>query len=145
MELILKKVEDIDMHGALVAAMGLWIRSEDYATRTLENFELYASTPIFQGNAVVAIDERDRALGIATYAFFDDYRVSKYLRKMDLTPEDWNSGSHFWLIDVIAPGVGSEMALALRKSLKGIDVSWWRRKKDVVGTRSAKVLENAHG
>jgi cytolysin-activating lysine-acyltransferase len=88
----------------------LAMRSPRHAHLPLSQLRGAFEPPLILGQIrVFRFDEVPR--GLFTWAWFSPDAERRYVTGQALTPEDWRSGEHLWLIDLIAPyrGLTSSM------------------------------------
>ena len=126
---------EMEQRDAVAIATILSVAADEMAERELWEFDSWILTPIQQNQAFFGFDG-DFPVAFATWGFFSEQTVRKYLGECVLDFEDWCDGNSFWLVDCVAPfGHGFKFARALQKQYvpRNVQTNWWRTGADRLG------------
>lgn len=83
-------------------ALFLAMRSQRHQSMTTAELRTYLEPPILMGNfRVIRVSDIPRAM--FTWAHLGAEAERRLLTGEPLQPNDWNSGPHRWIIDILAP------------------------------------------
>ena len=83
----------------------LSLRNPRYLRMSVSNLRSAIEPPIELGPyKIFRFDEVPR--GLITWAWFNHDAEKRYVAGELLAPQDWRSGDHLWLIDIVAPYKG---------------------------------------
>lgn len=107
-----------------VAAYGafsfLYMRSNLHRDLTLTAMRALLEPPIAIGSYKVFQDAQGVPRAATTWASLSEAAQEKLFAHETLAPEDWGSGPHMWVIEIVAPfghGSGSQVMHWLRHSI----------------------------
>ncbi len=113
--------------------------------------ELYRGLPLarFREAFEPAIDKKQFQIyrfeevprGLLTWARLTEDAERRFVNGEGLSPDDWDAGDRFWIVDLIAPykGIGSMMAQRIRRP-GNLPTMEYRYVRADAGSRSAKKI-----
>jgi len=111
-------------HQTLGEAMWLLFQSPDYRSVQIGAIERLF-LPAMRRNQFTLFRDHDQAVGLASWALLNDEAERAYLETGHLSPNDWASGDHLWVIHFVAPfGGQAALAAALKQRVIGERDAW---------------------
>ena len=118
-----------DLLRAYGDATFLFLRSARHATMPLAVFRTALEPPFLSGQfRIFRFDGVPR--GLMTWAWLSRDAERRYVAGETLRPDDWTSGDHLWLIDLVAPYRGLTKGIArwvMKPGNFSKDQFWYRR------------------
>jgi len=104
--------------------MWLLFQSPDYRSVQIGAIERLF-LPAMRRHQFTLFRDHDQAVGLASWALLNDEAERAYLETGHLSPNDWASGDHLWVIHFVAPfGGQAALATALKDRVIGERDAW---------------------